>query len=81
MSSRTLKFLKEWGLFGNFLSALIIWAIGLLLTFLNKVAAFNYVISFSIPLFVIVGIAVALGGAIYLIYKFISNPAILKGNF
>lgn len=74
MNKKWLEYLKESGLFGNLVAAIIIWLIGLLVTLLSNISALKYNVAFSIPLFVIIGSILILSGIVYLLYKIISNP-------
>jgi len=74
MSKNAWEFLKESGLLGNLVAAVIIWAVGLLLTFLNLIFALKYNISVSIPLFSLIGVVLISLGALYFVYKLLFNP-------
>ena len=47
---------------------------------MNRISIFKYVVSFSVPLFVLLGVVFILGGTIYFAYSFVSNPIRQYGN-
>lgn len=74
MIQKAWHFLRETGIFGNLVSAGILWVAGLLLVSLSSLDLFKYTITLTIPVLALAGLVLIIAGAIYVSYKFVSNP-------